>query len=140
MSTGLLKIKHTDGQRKKDRHEFWAWMEWAREKIQEEIKSGRVRPEPGDMSYRGIWKTEGSMMYTPYSQLSCAIGQAVVNSVADLEKLSELTEELGKSFIFSAVKSVLKKHIEANPTKFSVLLIQEGWMDNAEVMLVSTRP
>ena len=139
MSTGPLTIKHNTTQYCKDRDGFWSWMYKARTKITEEIENKRVRQEPGDMGLRGIWIYEEELIYTPYSQLSCAVGQAVVRSVNHLERLCELTNEYGKGFLFTAVGEHLKQFIRSNPDKFAQLYVQESWMGKTEVWVVTTR-
>jgi hypothetical protein len=123
MSNGLPKIPvqmHNETNRIFDSEEFWKRVRWAGE-----IKD---RTEPGDMRERGVWSFENDFSYVPYSQMSCSYGLANIYRAAHLDRVSELTRQHGRVFLFTTVTKSLREAALSRPEEFIPLINTESWM------------
>lgn len=121
---GLFYQKHPGDTKSKDSQKFWERMSWGN------LPENKDQSLPGDMGGRRAYTLNtGSMFnYKPYTQFSCALGEANLYEPADLDKVSALAKEHGHIFLFTAVGKALKEAALARPDDFIPLITQESWM------------
>jgi len=132
----VIKNKHNSEQKGIDRNGWTTVQGEAFSEARKKFNMEYLQQLPGDMGYRGVWTVEGQLCYVPYSQMSCAVGLAVVETPDCIDKVSQLANKFGKVFLFTTVQDRLKKYARSKPDQFKELLIQESWMwGNKDVVL-----
>lgn len=102
-------------------------------------KENLPRNEPGDMAPRGVWMRDGDFMYLPYSQMSCAYGECIVNRKDHLDRAVELVKKYRRIFLFTTVSKSLLDAVKARPNDFVPLCTTESWMEKgSQVPLFAT--
>jgi hypothetical protein len=100
-------------------------------------KEKMTRDEPGDMKERGVWTFEDTLSYCPYSQFSCSYGVANVYTADHLDRVHQLAEKYGKTFVFSVVDGrPLAKALMNRLDKFEILREQESWMQRGKMVFL----